>query len=78
MTAAERRLWHVLKPSQFQDLHFRRQQATLGFIVDFYCDIYGLIIELDGAVHDSTVEYDQARDKILTDQGFTILRFSND
>ena len=59
-------------------MHFRRQQAISGFIVDFYCDTYGFIIELDGAVHDSTGEYDQARDKILTDQGFTILRFSNE
>ena len=33
-------------------LHFRRQQVIAGFIVDFYCHAAGLVVELDGSVHD--------------------------
>ncbi len=48
------------------------------FIADFYCHDHKLIIELDGAIHQQQVEYDQIREEILLDLGYTVIRFSND
>ena len=49
-----------------------------GFIVDFYCHSAGLIIELDGEIHQEQQEYDAGRDKILENMGLHVVRFSND
>jgi very-short-patch-repair endonuclease len=49
-----------------------------GFIVDFYCHSAGLVIELDGDVHEEQKEYDLGRDKILEEMGLHVVRYSND
>ena len=49
-----------------------------GFIADFYCHSQGLVLELDGGVHEERIEYDQERDRILTARGLNVLRISND
>ena len=36
-----------------------------------------MIVEVDGLVHESQIEYDAERTRILTAQGLRILRFSN-
>ena len=51
MTAEEKILWRHLRTNRLQGLHFRRQQVFDGFIVDFYCHQSGLVVEVDGAVH---------------------------
>jgi very-short-patch-repair endonuclease len=58
MTSAEHRLWQALRGSQLGGLHFRRQQVVDGLIADFYCNATGLIIEVDGSVHEQQQEYD--------------------
>ena len=55
--------------------HFRRQQIIAGFIADFYCHQAALVVEVDGSVHDPA--YDAERDRIFTDLGLTVLRFTN-
>lgn len=77
MTPAEKTLWEHLKAKRFNNLKFRRQQVIEGFIVDFYCHSFGLIIEVDGEVHDKQVEYDIEREKILLAKDLHILRFTN-
>ena len=77
MTYAELPLWFALKGERFRGLHFRRQQTIAGFIVDFYCHKLRLIIEVDGAAHNQTAEYDKKREQILANLGMTLLRFSN-
>ncbi|HEX5038064.1 MAG TPA: endonuclease domain-containing protein [bacterium] len=79
-TPSEDRLWRILRNRALQGLKFRRQQPIDGYIADFCCFEKRLIIELDGAIHDreNQKEYDQERDRHLTDQGFKVLRFSND
>lgn len=77
MTEAEHRLWRVLRDGQINGHRFRRQQVIDGYIVDFYCHSLGLVIEVDGAIHEQQQEYDQARDKALATRGLTILRFKN-
>jgi very-short-patch-repair endonuclease len=51
-----------------------------GFIVDFYCHKAGLVIELDGGVHqgDEQKENDATRAKALDEMGLQIVRFRND
>ena len=77
MTDAERRLWQVLRDGQINGHRFRRQQVIDGYIVDFYSHSLGLVIEVDGEIHDQQQEYDKERDKILSTRGLTILRFKN-
>lgn len=77
-TPAEKVLWDRLRAGRLEGLHFRRQQVIDGFVVDFYCHAAGLVVEVDGAVHDETAAYDADRDRILTTRGLRILRFAND
>ena len=78
MTTAERVLWECLRANRLAGLHIRRQQVIAGFIVDFYCHVARVVIELDGAVHRDTADYDAARDELLAARGLLILRVTND
>jgi very-short-patch-repair endonuclease len=77
MTPAEKILWEELRANKL-GVHFRRQQIIQGFIVDFYCHRAGLVIEVDGDVHDLQKEEDERREKVLTEMGLRIVRFGND
>ena len=59
-------------------VHFRRQQVIVGFIVDFYCHQAGLVVEVDGDVHDLQKEEDEKREKVLSELGLRVVRFRND
>jgi len=78
MTPAETILWQELRGNKL-GVRFRRQQVIAGFIVDFYCHKAGLVIELDGSVHqgDEQKENDAKRDKALNEMGLRIVRFKN-
>jgi very-short-patch-repair endonuclease len=78
MTPEERLLWGRLRRSQLAGLHFRRQQVIAGFIADFYGASAGLVVEVDGAVHDTQPDYDAERDEILAARDIRILRVSNE
>lgn len=78
MTLAEKTIWGFLKSNRLNGMHFRRQQIIEGFIVDFYCDATGLIIEIDGPIHERQKEQDAKREQVLKAHGLRILRFSND
>lgn len=77
-TPYEKLLWERLRRSQLAGLHFRRQQIIDGFIVDFYCHAAGLVIEIDGSVHEAQLQYDEERSRILAERGLAVIRFSND
>ncbi len=77
MTPAEKILWDELRGNKL-GVHFRRQQIIAGFIVDFYCHKAGLVIELDGSIHDGQREEDASRDKVLNEMGLKIVRFRNE
>ena len=78
MTEEEKRLWRHLRANRLDGIHFRRQQIIDGFIVDFYCHSVGLVIEVDGEVHENQVAYDAERDAILKARGLKVLRISNE
>ena len=79
-TAAEASLWKVLKNSQVGGFKFRRQDGIGPYILDFYCPLLHLGIELDGSAHDAPMadKHDEIRTKYLEEQGITIIRFRNE
>ena len=70
-------MWGELRANKL-GVHFRRQQVIQGFIVDFYCHRVGLVIEVDGDIHDLQKEEDERREKVLSEMGLRIVRFGND
>lgn len=80
MTPAESRLWQALRGKQLDGFKFRRQQIIDGFIVDFYCHAAGLVIEVDGSIHDEAeqAEYDAERTRALTARGLYVMRIRNE
>jgi very-short-patch-repair endonuclease len=77
-TPAEDALWECLRNRQIAGLKFRRQHSIDRFIADFYCADAQIIIEVDGAVHEYTLEEDAIRQEFLESLGFRVLRFAND
>ena len=55
----------------------RRQHAIGLFIADFVCLDRRLVIEIDGDYHLSNKEYDDARTAFLKEEGFDVIRFTN-
>jgi very-short-patch-repair endonuclease len=78
MTPEESMLWTALRTNKLHGFHFRRQQIIAGFIVDFYCHAAGLVVEVDGTIHQRQQEYDAERDQVLASHGLRILRIGND
>lgn len=80
MTKAEELLWSYLRDRKLAGFKFRRQQPMEGFILDFYCDVAKLGIELDGSIHSlkEVKDYDEQRTQFLNEFGIEIIRFSNE
>src|SRR5690606_29824387 len=76
-TEPERRLWAALRGKQLFGHKFCRQEV-IGFrIVDFFCPVRGLAVEIDGDTHD--FERDLARDAHMRRGfGFRVVRFTNE
>ena len=79
-TPAEEIFWELVRDRRFLDLKFRRQHQIGHYIVDFYCHEKNLIIELDGAVHDTEERQkkDKKRDAYLQSLGNKVIRISNE
>ena len=79
MTPAEVALWQQLKAGRLNGTHWRRQYSVDKYILDFYCPIYKLCIELDGQDHytmqGDTKDYD--RTIFLNSKGIEVIRFEN-
>lgn len=76
-TRAEAIIWEELKGKKL-GYKFRQQHIIDQFIVDFYCVKKGLVIEIDGEIHDRQKERDFEREKVLKSLGCEILRFTNE
>ena len=79
MTDAEEKLWYHLRRKQILGVQFYRQKPLLNFIVDFYCSVAKLVIEIDGSQHNEPENKlkDKQRDELLNNQGLKVLRFDN-
>src|SRR5688572_2192381 len=76
-TPAEESLWRHLKGSR-QGHKFTRQCRIEDYFVDFCCRQRRVVVELDGDAHLRRIEEDEARDRFLVEQGYVVLRFTND
>ena len=78
-------LWKVVRNRKLDGKKFLRQYPVVFtwkgqnkfFVADFYCHEAGLIVELDGGIHDKRKKYDQARDYALKTMGFRVMRIKN-
>jgi very-short-patch-repair endonuclease len=79
MTDEELILWSKLKNSQLNGFKFRRQHSIGNYILDFYCPIKHLGIEIDGGQHYETekIKYDENRTNYLISLNIRIIRFTN-
>jgi very-short-patch-repair endonuclease len=78
LTPAEQQLWQALRGGKLAGLKFRRQHPVGNFILDFYCAAHKLVVEVDGGIHETQIEYDTARTTELEVHGYRIVRFPNE
>jgi very-short-patch-repair endonuclease len=80
MTRAEKALWGILRSRKLHNFKFRRQHPVQSYIADFFCHQAGLVIELDGDIHENKdiAENDNERTAQLEAQGLVVIRFTND
>jgi very-short-patch-repair endonuclease len=78
MTDAETRLWSKLRLNQL-GCRFYRQRIIGDYIVDFFCPVANLVVEVDGGQHysGSHIKSDTRRDAFLTSLGLKVLRFTD-
>ncbi|MEK7219253.1 MAG: endonuclease domain-containing protein [Patescibacteria group bacterium] len=79
-TEAENIFWDkILKNKKLAHLKFTRQKPLDYFIVDFYCASLGLVIEIDGEIHNFQKARDKERDNILKQKfELKIIRYKNE
>ncbi len=80
MTPSERMLWKHISDKQLDGWRFRRQHGFGPYVLDFYCPVLKLCIEVDGEIHQRTdvVEKDKERTSFLENNGIKVIRFTND
>jgi very-short-patch-repair endonuclease len=76
---AEEILWSKLRRRQMLGYKFRRQYSIEAFVVDFYCPVLRLAIEVDADSHFQTGSpvRDGARQVAIESFGIHFLRFRN-
>lgn len=79
MTEAESVIWNIVKAKKL-GVKFLRQHIIGNYIVDFVCQENGLVIEVDGGYHSEPrqQEDDAIRTAFLSEQGFNVIRFTNE
>jgi leucyl-tRNA synthetase len=86
-TSSETLLWKELRNRKLCGYKFLRQHPVVYnpygsgvkyFVADFYCDSKKTVIELDGPIHESNLEYDQFRATEMVNLGLHILRIKNE
>ena len=72
-------MWKLLRDRQVANAKFRRQHPIEGYIADFYCHEYKLIVELDGSQHltEQGLLADALRTQRLNELGIRVRRFDN-
>ena len=80
LTISERRLWNWLRNRTFGGFKFRRQVPIGRYIVDFYCPQLKLVLEIDGAQHETPwmSDYDSERTLFLRSRGIEVVRITNE
>ena len=76
MTPAERMLWGAIRAKAL-GVRWRRQHVLRGFILDFYAPQIGMVLEVDGPVHDAQQTEDSRRETALEELGLFVVRVTN-
>jgi very-short-patch-repair endonuclease len=79
-SAAENKLWQLVRGRQLEGFKFVRQEPLGPFIADFVCRSRKLIVEVDGNTHEGEAaqNYDAQRTAYLTSLGYRVLRVPNE
>ena len=79
MPFAERLGWKYLR-NEALGVKFRRQVSIGKYVVDFYCPLLHLAIEIDGESHagEAAQEYDAVRQSEIESLGVRFIRVSNE
>lgn len=79
-SSAEAKLWSLLRDRRLIKRKFRRQHPIGTFVADFACPAIKLVIEVDGASHDTAdqVAWDEMKTDYLLLEGWRVLRIRND
>ena len=70
-------MWMLLRDRRLEGLKFRRQVPIGPYVVDFYCSLKNLIIELDGGQHGMHSVEDGSRTDWLAARGYRVVRYWN-
>ena len=72
-------VWSALKDKQLSGFKFRRQQGVGPYVLDFYCPLAKLGIEIDGETHWTKKEkmHDHEKKDFVKKYGVHLLRFTN-
>ncbi|MDT0294749.1 endonuclease domain-containing protein [Mesonia ostreae] len=76
MTPAEILVWKNIRKKSL-GVEFHRQVPMLNYIVDFYCHEIGLVLEIDGKIHEDNFLEDAKRQGEIEKYGVSFLRFTN-
>ena len=68
--------WKEVRNKSFWNIDFDRQRIIGNYIVDFYVKTLGLVVEIDGEIHNFQEEYDEKREMQLKDLGLKVFRIS--
>ena len=69
--------WKQVRNKSFHGIDFDRQKIIGNYIVDFYVKTLGLVVEIDGLIHEQKKEYDEKRQKELELYGLKVYRIIN-
>ncbi len=79
-TEAEKLLWSKLRNKQIDAYKFFRQYSVGSYILDFYCPLFRIAIEIDGGYHgrEEAEIYDKERERFLSGNFIKTIRFKNE
>jgi very-short-patch-repair endonuclease len=75
-TLSEVLFWMQVHKGKFYGIDFDRQKIIGNYIVDFFVESLGLVIEIDGGIHQYQEEYDIKRTTYLKSLGLEVFRIS--
>ncbi len=76
ITPQERKVWQLVRNRKILNLKFFRQYSVGKYILDFYCPLIRLCLEIDGGQHNQNIK-DADRTQYLNSLKITVLRFWN-
>ena len=76
-TPQETILWGKIRNNQL-GFKIKRQYSVGPYVLDFYCPLKKLALEIDGSQHIDNKEYDIERSNYLSSFDIKVIRFWND